>query len=164
MSATASSTPPERPPRLKQHHMTSDQVTLVQQSFAQVAPIADKAAEIFYERLFDIAPSVKPLFHGDMAEQRRKLMATLAVVVNGLSDLPSILPAASALAKRHVGYGARPEHYSVVGEALLWTLARGLGPKWTPDVAGAWTAAYGTLSAYMIQEAFGPPATAHSSL
>ena len=77
-----------------------------------------------------------------MAEQRRKLMATLAVVVNGLGDLPSVLPAASALAKRHVGYGARPEHYPVVGEALLWTLARGLGPQWTPEVAAAWTAAY----------------------
>jgi len=63
-----------------------------------------------------------------MTEQRHKLMATLAVVVRGLSDLPSILPAASALAKRHVDYGAKPEHYPVVGEALLWTLARALGP------------------------------------
>ncbi len=98
--------------------MEPEQVKLVQQTFAQVVPIADKAAEIFYDRLFEIAPAVKPLFHGDMAEQRRKLIATLAVVVNGLGDLPSVLPAASALAKRHVGYGARPEHYPVVGEAL----------------------------------------------
>ena len=122
--------------------MTPEQVKVVQQTFTQVVPIANKAAEIFYDRLFEVAPAVKPLFHGDMAEQRRKVIATLAVVVKGLGDLPSVLPAASALAKRHVGYGARPEHYPVVGEALLWTLARGLGPQWTPEVAGAWTAAY----------------------
>src|SRR5438128_7446169 len=88
--------------------MTPHQVTLVQQTFAHVVPVADKAAETFYGRLFDVAPAVKPLFRGDMTEQRHKLMATLAVVVRGLSDLPSILPAASALAKRHVDYGAKP--------------------------------------------------------
>src|SRR5258708_10086493 len=82
--------------------MTPDQVKLVQQSFAQVAPIADPAATMFYERLFEIAPAVKPLFHGDMAEQRRKLMATLAAVVAGLGNIETVLPAASALAKRHV--------------------------------------------------------------
>jgi hemoglobin-like flavoprotein len=128
--------------------MTPEQVTLVQQTFGQVAPIADKAAEIFYDRLFEVAPTVKPLFQGDMAEQRRKLIAMLAVVVRGLSDLPSILPAASALAKRHVDYGARPE-------PLLWTLERGLGPQWTSEAASAWTAAYSTLSSFMIAEAYG---------
>jgi hemoglobin-like flavoprotein len=135
--------------------MTPDQVKLVQQSFSMVAPIADQAAVVFYDRLFEVAPSVKAMFPADMAEQRKKLMATLAVVVNGLSNLESILPAASALATRHVGYGARPEHYPVVGGALLWTLEKGLGEAWTPEVASAWTAAYGTLSAYMISEAYG---------
>ena len=136
------------------------QVWAAGQPFAQVVPIADKAAEIFYDRLFEIAPAVKPLFRGDMVEQRRKLVAALAVVVGGLSDLPRVLPAAGALAKRHVDYGARPEHYPVVGEALLWTLARGLGPQWTPDVAAAWTAAYTTLSGYMIEQAYGRPQAA----
>ena len=140
--------------------MTPEQVRLVQQSFAQVAPIADVAASIFYERLFEIAPAVKPLFHGDMAEQRRKLMATLAVVVGGLGNLESVLPAASALAKRHVSYGAKAEHYPVVGSALLWTLEKGLGDGWTPEVAEAWTAAYGTLSGFMISEAYGRPQAA----
>jgi hemoglobin-like flavoprotein len=135
--------------------MTSDQVTLVQQSFAKVAPISETAAVLFYDRLFEIAPSVKPMFATDMKEQRKKLMATLAVVVNGLSNLDSVLPAASALAKRHVGYGAKAEHYPVVGAALLWTLEKGLGDGWTPDVAAAWTAAYGMLSGYMISEAYG---------
>ena len=135
--------------------MTPDQVSLVQDSFAKVAPISEQAAVMFYDRLFEVAPAVKSMFPVDMTEQRRKLMATLAVVVHGLGDLQSILPAASALAIRHVGYGARAEHYPVVGAALLWTLEKGLGEAWTPDVADAWTAAYGTLSGYMISEAYG---------
>ena len=135
--------------------MTSEQIALVQQSFANVAPISEQAATLFYDRLFEIAPKVRAMFPADMTGQRQKLMATLGVVVNGLSDLPSVLPAASALAQRHVTYGARPEHYPVVGEALLWTLEKGLGDAWTPDLAAAWAAAYGTLSGYMISEAYG---------
>jgi hemoglobin-like flavoprotein len=140
--------------------MTPNQVQLVQQSFSKVAPIADQAAVLFYGRLFEIAPQVKAMFPADMTEQRKKLMATLAVVVNGLSNLESVLPAASALAKRHITYGAKAEHYPVVGAALLWTLEKGLGEAWTPDVADAWTTAYGTLSGYMIAEAYGRPQAA----
>ena len=140
--------------------MTPEQVSLVQQSFAKVAPISETAAVLFYDRLFEIAPAVRAMFPADMTEQRKKLMATLAVVVNGLANLDSILPAASALAKRHVAYGARAEHYPVVGSALLWTLEKGLGDAWTPDVAAAWTAAYGTLSGFMISEAYGRPQAA----
>lgn len=135
--------------------MNPAQIKLVQESFAKVAPISEQAAVIFYDRLFEVAPSVKAMFPAEMKEQRKKLMATLAVVVNGLGNLESVLPAASALAKRHVGYGAKPEHYPVVGGVLLWTLEKGLGDAWTPDVAGAWTAAYGTLSGFMISEAYG---------
>ena len=140
--------------------MTPDQVKLVQDSFAKVVPISETAAELFYGRLFEIAPQVKAMFPADMTEQRRKLMVMLATVVKGLGDLPSILPAASALATRHVSYGAKAEHYPVVGSALLWTLEKGLGDGWTPDVAAAWTAAYGTLSGYMISEAYGRPQAA----
>ena len=135
--------------------MTPDEVKLVQQSFSKVAPISDQAAILFYDRLFEVAPQVRSMFPDDMAEQRKKLMMMLAAVVGGLGDLPSILPAASALAKRHVAYGAKAEHYPVVGSALLWTLEKGLGEAWTPDVAAAWTTAYGTLSGYMISEAYG---------
>jgi|SRR5215470_16509503 len=135
--------------------MTPEQVTLIQQSFAKVRPIADQAATLFYGRLFEIAPASKALFKGDLAEQGRKLMATLGVVVNGLSDLPSVLPAASALAKKHVGYGVKADDYAPVGAALLWTLERGLGAAWTPQLAAAWTAAYTTLSGFMIAEAYG---------
>jgi nitric oxide dioxygenase len=132
----------------------------VQQSFAKVAPISEAAAVIFYDRLFEVAPAVKPMFPADMTEQRKKLMATLAVVVGGLGNLESVLPAASALAKRHVGYGAKAEHYPVVGGALLWTLEKGLGESWTPEIKDAWTAAYGTLSGFMIAEAYGRPQAA----
>jgi nitric oxide dioxygenase len=135
--------------------MTPEQVDLVQRSFAKVAPISEQAAVLFYDRLFDVAPSVKTMFPADMTEQRKKLMEALAVVVNGLGNLGAVLPAASALAKRHVNYGAKPEHYPVVGGALLWTLEKGLGEAWTPEVAEAWKAAYGTLSCYMISEAYG---------
>jgi hemoglobin-like flavoprotein len=145
---------------MQEKDMTPDQVKLVQQSFSRVAPIADQAATVFYDRLFEVAPQVKAMFPADMSEQKKKLMATLAVVVGGLSDLPAILPAASALAKRHVAYGAKPEHYPVVGSALLWTLEKGLGSSWTSDVAAAWTAAFGTLSGFMISEAYGTPQAA----
>jgi hemoglobin-like flavoprotein len=134
--------------------MTPDQIKLVQDSFAKVGPISDKAAELFYGRLFEIAPQVRTMFPDDMTEQRKKLMATLAIVVQGLNNLDTILPAAGALAKRHVSYGAEAAHYPVVGQALLWTLEQGLGPSWTPDVAMAWTGAYATLSAFMISEAY----------
>jgi nitric oxide dioxygenase len=134
--------------------MNPSQVKLVQDSFAKVAPISEQAAVLFYNRLFEVAPGVRAMFPDDMTEQRKKLMGMLAAVVNGLGNLESILPAASALAKRHVGYGAKAEHYPV-GGTLLWTLEKGLGDAWTPDVAAAWTAAYGTLSGYMISEAYG---------
>ena len=135
--------------------MNPTQVKLVQESFAKVAPISEVASVLFYDRLFEVAPSVRALFPADMTEQRKKLMMMLAAVVNGLSNLESILPAASALAKRHLGYGAKPEHYAVVGGALLWTLKKGLGDAWTNELADAWGAAYGTLSGYMISEAYG---------
>ena len=138
--------------------MTPGQIKRVQDSFAKVAPISATAAELFYGRLFEIAPQVRALFPDDMTEQRKKLMATLAIVVNGLNNLDTILPAASALAKRHVGYGAQAAHYPVVGAALLWTLEKGLGEAWTPEVAAAWTEAYTTLSNFMIDEAYGQKA------
>jgi hemoglobin-like flavoprotein len=140
--------------------MTPAQVKSIQDSFAKVAPISEQAAALFYGRLFEIAPEARPLFKGDMTEQGRKLMATLAVVVDGLSNLDAVLPAASALAKRHVAYGVKPDHYAPVGEALLWTLERGLGSAWTQELAAAWAAAYTTLSQFMIGEAYGRSAAA----
>ena len=133
--------------------MTPDQIDLVQSSFAKVVPIADVAAELFYGRLFEIAPAARPLFRGDLEEQGRKLMGMLGAVVNGLGNIETILPAASALAKRHVDYGVKAADYEPVGAALLWTLERGLGAQWTPEVKAAWTEAYTVLADFMIGEA-----------
>ena len=130
--------------------MIPDQIKAIQHSFDKVSPIADQAAALFYGRLFEIAPEVKPLFRGDMTEQGRKLMATLAVVVQGLDNLESVLPAASALAKRHVGYGVRAADYAPVGAALLWTLEQGLGEAFTPDVREAWVEAWQIVAGAMV--------------
>jgi hemoglobin-like flavoprotein len=135
--------------------VTPDQIAATQKSFAKVVPISERAAVLFYGRLFEVAPAVKPLFRGDMTEQGHKLMATLSVVVTGLANLESLLPAASALAKRHVGYGVKAADYQPVGAALLWTLERGLGEQWTPQLAAAWTEAYTILANFMISEAYG---------
>jgi hemoglobin-like flavoprotein len=134
--------------------MTPQDIALVKSTFALVKPISEQAAELFYGRLFEIAPHVKPLFKGDMKEQGRKLMATLGTVVASLDNLGPVLPVASDLAKRHVGYGVKAADYTVVGEALLWTLEKGLGNAWTAQAKAAWTAAYTTLSTFMIAEAY----------
>jgi hemoglobin-like flavoprotein len=91
-----------------------------------VAPTS-QAAALFYGRLFEITPVVKPLLRGDMTEQGCKLMATLGVVVNSLGNLEAVLPTASALAKRHVDYGVKAADYTPVGATLLWTLEQNLG-------------------------------------
>ena len=147
-------------PNRQDNIMTPEQVTVIQQSFSKVAPISEAAAVMFYDRLFEVAPSVRAMFPQDMTEQRKKLMGMLAAVVGGLSNLQSILPAASALARRHVAYGARAEHYPVVGATLLWTMEKGVGEAWTPELATAWSEAYGVLSSYMVSEASGPQAEA----
>ena len=125
--------------------MTPQQIEQVQASFARVEPIADQAAALFYRRLFETAPEVRALFKGDMDAQGRKLMAAIATVVNSLAEITAVAPAVCDLAKRHVAYGVRPEHYDLVGAALLWTLEQGLGDDFTPAVGAAWTAAYGAL-------------------
>ncbi len=134
--------------------MTPQQVQEVQASFAKVEPIADQAAALFYRRLFETAPEVRALFSGDMEVQGRKLMTAIATVVNSLGDFAAVMPAVCDLAKRHVAYGVRPEHYELVGAALLWTLERGLGDDFTPAVSAAWAAAYGALSEMMIAAAY----------
>jgi nitric oxide dioxygenase len=148
------------PQRACEVAMTPGQIKVIQESFAKVAPISEEAAALFYGRLFEIAPEVEALFRSDMTEQGRKLMATLAVVVNGLNNLESILPTVSALAKRHVNYGVKAADYEPVGAALLWALERSLGVHWTPELAAAWSAAYGLLSNFMICEAYGRNAAA----
>jgi hemoglobin-like flavoprotein len=122
------------------------QKALVQTSFAQVQPIADAAAAMFYSRLFELDPTLRPLFKGDMEEQGRKLMEMLTLAVKGLDRPEALLPALTLLGRRHAGYGVKEHDYETVGEALLWTLEQGLGPSFTPEVREAWTALYGFVA------------------
>src|SRR5687767_7536891 len=134
--------------------LTETQKQLVQETFALVAPQSDMVAELFYKHLFEIAPAVKPMFQGDMKAQGAKLMQTLAVVVHGLDRLETLVPSIEAMAKRHVNYGVLPEHYIMVGGALLATLEDGLGEEFTVEVEEAWTNAYSTLSQVMINASY----------
>jgi hemoglobin-like flavoprotein len=129
--------------------MNDEQIRLVQDSFRQVAPIADAAAQIFYARLFDLDPSLSSLFKGDITEQGRKLMQMLGMAVKSLDRLEQFLPAVRTLGARHVGYGVEEKDYDTVGRALLWTLRQGLGDAFTPEVEAAWAEVYATLAAAM---------------
>ena len=129
--------------------MNSEQIRLVQDSFRRVMPIADTAAELFYTRLFELDPRLKPLFKGDIAEQGRKLMQMIGMAVLSLRRLDQVLPALRALGARHVRYGVRDGDYETVGRALLWSLKRGLGDSFTPEVEAAWAEVYATLAATM---------------
>jgi len=133
--------------------MTTRQIELVQESFAQFAPIAETAAQFFYQRLFQLDPQLRHLFRGDIHEQGRKLMQMLVVAVRGLDDLESLVPAVQALGRRHAQYGVCGAHYATVGAALLWTLECGLGSAFTPDMRDAWIEVYSLLASTMQQAA-----------
>jgi hemoglobin-like flavoprotein len=130
--------------------VTPEQQTLVQTSFAKVAPIADAAASLFYDELFQRDPKLRSLFKQDMAEQRRKLMAMLATAVAHVGDWTKISAAVRALGQRHVTYGVKPADYETVGAALLATLEKGLGDDFTPDVRDAWAACIATVAGEML--------------
>jgi len=126
--------------------MTPEQVMLVKNSWQKVIPIADTAAELFYNKLFALDPALKALFTDDMADQGRKLMTMINTAVNGLDRLNAIVPAVEELGARHAGYGVKDEDYDTVGEALLWTLSTGLGDDFTPQVKAAWAETYNVLA------------------
>jgi len=129
--------------------MTPEAQTLVRDTFAKVAPIAPQAAAMFYDRLFELDPSLKPLFKGDMAAQGQKLMAMIGTGVANLDKLETIVPPVQDLGRRHAGYGVPLSSYDTVGAALLWTLEKGLGDAFTPPVKAAWTEVYTILSTVM---------------
>lgn len=133
--------------------MTPEEIELVQSSWAKVKPISETAAELFYGRLFEIAPEVKPYFKGDMKDQGRKLMLMITTAVNALRDLESVVPAIQDMGKRHVGYGVKEKDYDSVGSALIWTLEQGLGDDFTPETQSAWIKTYDILSSTMKQAA-----------
>jgi hemoglobin-like flavoprotein len=129
--------------------MTTNQKSLVRETFAQVVPIADTAAGLFYGRLFEMDPSLRPLFKIDLHEQGKKLMQMIGFCVSKLDALDELVPAVKELGRKHVGYGVEEDDYATVGGALLWTLERGLGAAFTPEVKAAWTTVYELLAATM---------------
>ena len=129
--------------------LAANEIELVRASFARVVPIQAVAADLFYDRLFAVAPKLRELFPADLREQKRKLMQMIATAVGGLNNLDKLIPAVKALGARHSGYGVTAAHYGIVGEALLWTLERGLGESFTPEMRSAWAKIYGVLAATM---------------
>jgi hemoglobin-like flavoprotein len=129
--------------------LSATDVVTVRESFAKVAPIADAAADLFYDRLFKLAPNLREMFPRDLREQKRKLMAMLAAAVAGLDNLETLVPTVKALGARHAIYGVTVAHYAIVGEALMWTLQRGLGDAFTPQVSSAWAKIYALLATTM---------------
>lgn len=134
--------------------ITEHQIELIQSSFEKVVPIADTAADIFYNKLFEIDPSLKTMFPDDMAEQKKKLMTALTLVVRGLKNLDGVVPVLQKLAVGHLEYGVKSEHYTMVGNALLRTLHEGLGEAFTPEVKEAWVVGYKLIADTMKSAAY----------
>ena len=128
---------------------TETDIMLVRNTFDRVVPIAGVAADLFYDRLFYMAPSLRQMFPDDLRDQKRKLMVMLATAVHSLTDLDALAPKLMELGARHAGYGVRDHHYKVVGEALIWTLERGLADAFTPEVERAWVRVYLLIAATM---------------
>ena len=135
--------------------MTTTNIELVKKSWALVAAMdMETVGGLFYNRLFEIAPEVKPMFkNNSIPEQSKKLLTMLSYVIAKLDKLDEIIDEVAKLAQRHKGYGVKAEHYTAVGTALLWTLEQGLGTKWNEDLKAAWTEVYTVLSEAMINAA-----------
>jgi hemoglobin-like flavoprotein len=135
--------------------MTPEQINLVKTSFNKVFAIRDIASAYFYRKLFELEPSVRPMFvNSDMDAQRDKLMVSLRAVINHLDYPETIIPDLRQMAKRHVEYGVRPEHYKLVGDAMIYALQQGLGSHFTPGMQQAWMVAYEYMADNMIESAY----------
>ncbi len=138
--------------------MTNEDILLVQLSWHKVLPIKDTAAELFYLKLFELDPALRPLFTGDLEQQGAKLVQMISAAVRGLDRLDVLLPVVRDLGTRHIAIGVQDEHYGTVGTALLWTLERALRADFTPEVKAAWIKTYGVLSQSMREAGFTPKA------
>lgn len=143
--------------------MTPFETDLVRQTFAQVEAKAGIAALTFYQQLFALDPSLRPLFRADIEEQGRKLMLALRYTVDTLESPQALEPVLESLGRRHVTYGVRDEHYDTVGTALLAMLERVLGAAFTPEAGVAWSKAYGHVAAVMKRAAAARPLAASSA-
>lgn len=143
--------------------MDARKIELVQTSFEKVSAMGPQVAEIFYAELFAIDPSLRSMFSEDMRDQHKKLLSALALVVRSLHTPEKIIGAVEKLAVKHLDYGVEPQHYTYVGNALLRTLKKGLGPDLTSEVCDAWTDAFRMLARVMKDAAYGRAAVAASA-
>lgn len=127
--------------------MTPGQIELVQESWARAAPLGEVAAQLFYERLFALAPGLRPALGANLPAQRRKLLAMIGYAVKGLNRIEALRPGLEELGRRHAALGVGDEHYGAVAKALLWTLGKALGGAFTAEVEQAWASAYALLAA-----------------
>ncbi|MEO7997289.1 MAG: globin family protein [Gemmatimonadaceae bacterium] len=140
------------PPTLSPKHMTPEQVAHIRNSWALMSSATDDLAIQFYDRLFDLDPSLRSLFKSaDMQTQSEKLIQMLTVIVRGVDDLPRLLPSVEALGRRHAGYGVKDAHYVTVGAALLRTFKEVLGGSLSVAAEESWAAAFSTLSDVMMK-------------
>ena len=134
--------------------MTQNQIQLVKSSWSLVAAMDPvDVGNLFYGRLFTIAPQLRPMFRGPIDEQSKTLIAMIHYVIIKLDKLDSILSEVGKLAQRHKSYGVEAGHYALVGDALIWTLQKGLAENWSEEVEEAWLACYAILSQAMISAA-----------
>jgi hemoglobin-like flavoprotein len=138
--------------------MTPQQVTLVQDSFRKIMPIAGTAADLFYDHLFEIAPAVRSLFPDNLVAQKKKFIVMLATAVNNLDQIGKVIPAVEELGRRHASYGVVDKYYGSMGTALIWALEQSLGTDFTPEVKAAWTETYMILAGAMRVAAAATPA------
>lgn len=136
--------------------MTREQVGLVQDTFGRLEPFAPVVADLFYRRLFEVAPHLRPHFPSDLADQNAKFMAMLSIAIANLGNAEEIAPVLRDLGRRHVAYGATRDDYEQVGQTLLWTIEQGLRTDFTPEVRSAWRAACTTLTSMMLAGATEP--------
>ncbi len=119
--------------------MIPAQQDLIRDTFVNVRTMAGPLASLFYGRLFALAPELRPMFKGDIREQGQKLMAMIEICVDSVSRLDELRPQLRELGKRHAGYGTQPEHYPVVGKALLWSLGQALEYRFDAPTKQAWS-------------------------
>jgi hemoglobin-like flavoprotein len=130
------------------------QIDTLERSFDLIAPRGEELMDIFYARVFEIAPEAAPLFIGtDMAKQKEKLLSTLVLLRQSLRDIDAIVPSLKELGARHLDYGVAAEHYPVVGAALLWAMSCLGGADWAPEFTAAWSDAYAAVQSIMLSGA-----------
>jgi nitric oxide dioxygenase len=130
--------------------MNPAEIQSIRASFPAICTMTEPLSVLFYGRLFESDPTLRPMFRQEIALQGRKLMDMLTWVIDNLDDLESLAPALRALGQRHVGYGVRPEHYATISRAFLWALGQSLEAQFYPDVKAAWGAVLEAIGSRMM--------------